>query len=346
VSVVWVDEIDPLTDAELVGAKISRLAELRAAGISVPRGFVVATSAFRRFCDEPGLAEVLTGLNDAADADAQSALVRERMDATEVPFDIAGAIAEAYDDLSARCLDVNVPVAVRSSATGEDAADASFAGQFDTYLGITGGDEVVDAVRRCWSSLFTARAIGYRRAKGRSQLDSPMAVGVLELIHAQVSGVAFSIHPVTGNPERIVIEGSWGWGEAVVQGLVTPDHLEVDKADGRLLTRAVAHKRVVSTFDYRRGGVVEIPMPARLQDAPILDDEQLAAVVDAVCRIESHYAYPVDVEWVLDRSRRPGDPVTIVQVRPESVHGGEVAAASPRWDVVAAATKYVFGGPP
>ena len=133
---------------------------------------------------------------------------------------------------------------------------ASFAGIFDTYLGVSGPDRVLNAVRQCWASLFSTRAVACRLRAGTHHRDMPMAVGVIELIHARASGVAFSAHPVTGKTDRIVIETSWGWGEAVVQGLVTPDHIEVGKADGRVLKYQVADKTVVSAFDYAVGRVV------------------------------------------------------------------------------------------
>jgi pyruvate,water dikinase len=170
-----------------------------------------------------------------------------------------------------------------------------------------------------------------------------MAVGVIELVNARASGVAFSIHPVTGKRDRMVIEGSWGWGEAVVQGRVTPDHIEVGKSDRRVLCYDVAHKAVVSAFDYEQGCVVECEMPKRLREEPILDDEQVAAVVDAVLHIEQHYGHPVDVEWVLDRHRRPGEPICVVQTRPETVHAAADSPGAPAWDPVAYAAKYAFG---
>ena len=147
----------------------------------------------------------------------------------------------------------------------------------------------------------------------------PIAVGVIELIHARASGVAFSVHPVTGKTDRIVIETSWGWGEAIVQGLVDPDHVEIGKADGRVLKYDVAHKRIVSAFDFAVGAVTEIDMPAKLADRRVLDEEQVAAIASAVRSIEEHYGYPVDVEWVIGRHRRAGDPVCIVQTRPVTV---------------------------
>jgi pyruvate,water dikinase len=255
---------------------------------------------------------------------------------------LTASIIEAYEELCLRCVDVNVPTAVRSSATGEDAADASFAGIFDTYLGVSGPQRVLDAIRACWGSLFTGRALAYRLRKGISHHDMPIAVGVIELIHARASGVAFSVHPVTGKPDRVVIETSWGWGEAIVQGLVDPDHVEVGKSDGRELKYDVAHKKVVSAFDFADGRVTEIDMPAKLADRRVLDDEQIAAVTAAVTAIEQHYGYPVDVEWVIARHRRAGDPICIVQSRPVTVVATEAAPAA--YDPVAVAQKYVFSG--
>ena len=239
-----------------------------------------------------------------------------------------------------------MPVAVRSSATGEDAADACFAGIFDTYLGVSGIERVLDAVRNCWGSLFTGRALAYRLRKGISHHAMPIAVGVIELIHARASGVAFSVHPVTGKSDRIVVETSWGWGEAIVQGLVDPDHVEIGKADGRVLKYDVAHKRMVSAFDFAVGAVTEIDMPAKLADRRVLDEEQVGAIASAVRSIEEHYGYPVDVEWVIGRHRRAGDPVCIVQTRPVTVTAAPEEATPATYDPVALAQKYLFSGKP
>jgi len=333
------------------GSKIGRLAELHRCGVLVPQGFAVTVDAYRRHCAESGLDVAIDGvigeLGDAADevaVQAASARIRELVEATPMSDGLVAEITEAYEELCLRCTDVNVPTAVRSSATGEDAADASFAGIFDTYLGVSGTPRVLDAVRRCWASLFTGRALAYRLRNRISHHAMPIAVGVVELIHARASGVAFSVHPVTGRPDRVVIETSWGWGEAIVQGLVDPDHVEVGKADGRVLRYDVAHKAVVSAFDFADGRVTEIAMPAKLADRRVLDDEQIAAVVGAVTAIEDHYGYPVDVEWVISRHRRAGDPVCIVQTRPVTVTAD--APAPVAYDPVALAQKYVFSGKP
>jgi pyruvate, water dikinase len=344
-AVVWVDDVEPAAAIAAAGSKMGRLAELYRVGVQVPQGFAVTVDAYRRQCAESGLDahidEILRGVDPDA-VDGASAQIRELFTTTPISDPLTKAVIDAYEELCLRCVDVNVPTAVRSSATGEDAADASFAGIFDTYLGVSGPDRLLDAIRACWGSLFTARALAYRLRKGISHHDMPIAVGVIELIHARASGVAFSVHPVTGKPDRVVIETSWGWGEAIVQGLVDPDHIEVGKADGRVLKYDVAHKRVVSAFDFADGRVTEIEMPAKLADRRVLDNEQIAAVTAAVTAIEEHYGYPVDIEWVIARHRRAGDPICIVQSRPVTVVATDAAPAA--YDPVAVAQKYVFSG--
>lgn len=353
-AIAWLDEVAPEQAVACGGAKMGRLAELLASGVQVPQGFAVTVEAYRRHCRDSGLDaridEVLARVGpDPSDAEVEhaSAAVRELFTSTPIGEHLTARLTEAYEELCLRCVDVNVPVAVRSSATGEDAADASFAGIFDTYLGVSGIDRVLDSVRRCWGSLFTARALAYRLRRGISHHDMPIAVGVIELIHARASGVAFSVHPVTGKRDRIVVETSWGWGEAIVQGLVDPDHIEIGKADGRLLRYDVAHKKVVSAFDFAVGAVTEIEMPAKLADRRVLDDEQVGAIAAAVTAIEEHYGHPVDVEWVISRHRRAGDPVCIVQTRPVTTAEPEPAvSAPPAYDPVALAQKYLFSGKP
>src|SRR2546429_5811053 len=342
------DEVAPEQAVSVCGAKMGRLAELLRAGVSPPKGFTVTVEAFRRHWDQARLDEVaeasLGGLGaeaGPAEIEAAAGAIRAELAGRELDADLAALIGDAYEELSSRCFEINVPTAVRSSAIGEDSATASFAGIFDTYLGVSGPDRVLGAVRACWASLFNTRAVAYRMRAGTHHRDMPMAVGVIELIHARASGVAFSVHPVTGKTDRIVIETSWGWGEAVVQGLVTPDRVEVGKADGRVLKYQVADKAVVSAFDYAVGRVVETEMPARLVSRRVLDEEQIAAITGAVLAVERHYGYPVDVEWVLDRHRREGEPVCVVQARPVTVTAAQAAPTD--WNPAAMAARYVFG---
>jgi pyruvate, water dikinase len=346
-AIAWVDDIVPDQAIGACGAKMGRLAELYQAGVNLPKGFTVTVEAFRRHWEQAGLAEfadaALDGLGPTADPariEAAAAAIRAEVGSREMSGDLAALIGDAYEELSSRCYEINVPTAVRSSAIGEDSGTASFAGIFDSYLGMSGPDRVLAAVRDCWASLFNARAVSYRLRADLHYTDMPMAVGVVELIHARASGVAFSAHPVTGKTDRVVIETNWGWGEAVVQGLVTPDHIEVGKADGRILKYQVADKTVVSAFDYAAGRVVETEMPARLVSQRVLDDEQITAVTDAVLAVERHYGYPVDVEWVLDRHRREGDPICVVQARPITVTTSQ--STPTEWNPAAMAAKYIF----
>lgn len=348
-AIAWVDDIAPDQAIGICGAKMGRLAELFRAGVNLPKGFTVTVEAYRRHWQQAGLDEVaataLAGLDAGAEPatiEAAAAVIRAQVAEREMSADLAALIGDAYEELCSRCFEINVPAAVRSSAIGEDSGTASFAGIFDSYLGVSGPDRVLDAVRACWASLFNTRAVAYRLRNGLHYADMPMAVGVIELIHARASGVAFSAHPVTGKTDRVVIETSWGWGEAVVQGLVTPDHIEVGKADGRILKYQVADKTVVSAFDYAAGRVVETEMPARLVSQRVLDDEQITAITDAVLAVERHYGYPVDVEWVLDRHRREGEPVCVVQARPVTATA-PVSDTPTEWNPAAMAAKYVFG---
>jgi pyruvate, water dikinase len=343
---LWVDDLDDSCISK-AGAKIARLGELRRTGVRVPDGFVVTTDAFERFFKESGVASkverMVARLDPNDDVEVAAASRRIRMVIEDAPMCpvLGEQIVDAYEELSYRRRDLNIPVAVRSSATGEDACDASFAGQFDTLLGVTGGPRILSSVKRCWSSLFSERALGYWMRKGLDYRNNPMAVGVLELIQARSSGVAFSIHPVSGNRHRMVIEGSWGWGESVVQGTVTPDKIEIGKSDGRILDYRISDKKVVSAFDYEAGLITEREMPRRLRNEPILNEEQIKTLVSTVLGIEEKYGYPVDVEWVMDRDRRPGEPVVIVQTRPITVKAPPVM---PTWDPVAYASKYAFRG--
>ena len=348
--IIWVEHLDE-NEMNRAGSKMARLGELRRISIKVPDGFCVSTDGFQYFMKsndlEKRIIDEVNSINNVEDLESVEIIskkIRQLIIDSTIPKDLSQSIRKAYQKLSFKCSDINLPTAVRSSATGEDSAESSFAGQFDTYLGITGRDRLVKSVQKCWASLFTGRALSYRLKNNLSHRDSPMAVGVLELVNARVSGVAFSIHPVSGSKDRMVIEGNWGWGEAVVQGIVTPDHIEVGKSDLRILDHQISNKEIVSAFNYKKGKIIERKMPKLFRNEPILNDEEIIVICKTVKDIESNYGYPVDVEWVIDKNRRIGDPITIVQTRPETVHsnkGNEHSVAN-KWDPVAYAKKYAF----
>lgn len=344
--ILWIESTMPGEAVRLSGSKMGRLAELVQTGSHVPRAFAITVEAFREQMTKTGLDAIIEaemGSLDPDDGDAVEAAgdrIREAILSTALLGPLEVDIVESYEDLSDRCADLNVPTAVRSSATGEDGSDSSFAGIFDTFLGVAGAENVVNAVRGCWASLFSPRAVAYRARRGISHHDMPMAVGVVELVQARASGVAFSIHPVTGKADRVVIEANWGYGEAVVQGLVTPDNFEVGKSDLRILRSTINDKTVVSAFDFAAGHVAETAMPTRLRQRACLDEEQVTAVAEAVLGIERHYGYPVDVEWVLDRHRQAGGPISIVQTRPITVVEAQTPTSG--YDPMALAAKFIF----
>lgn len=322
-NVISLPEIDRRT-AAICGPKMARLAELAEMGAPVPEGFGVTTQAFEAFLKEAGLRDRLLDIETSwatDDADSLQQASRDASAAIEgatIPPLIAGEIKTAYEALCRLLQIADVPVAVRSSATGEDAADASFAGQYDSYLGISGPDKLLHAIRRCWASLFTDRAMQYRRSKDRGFVHSPMGVAVNRLVDAVSAGVGFSADPVSGKTDRIVIEANWGFGEAVVQGITTPDHVVLDKIDLRVLDYRIGEKAIVSVFDQVRGAVIETEMPAESRALKVLDSQHLEALGRLIRKLEKRTGYPVDIEWVIERDRPDGAAIVLVQLRPVS----------------------------
>lgn len=285
---------DAAADLATAGGKGASLARLTRAGLPVPGGFHVTTAAYRAF---------VAGFQDeilrAAAADPGS--IPALFAAHEVPGPIAGEILRAYEALGR-----DVPVAVRSSATAEDLPDMSFAGQQDTYLNIR-GDALLDAVRRCWASLWNPRAIAYRDTNGVPHDDVALAVVVQELVDADAAGVMFTADPVTGARDDTVINASWGLGEAVVGGQVTPDTIVV--SGGAVTSSRVGDKQVMTVRTDT--GTEERPVPAGLRDAAVLDDAEAVRLAALGARVQDLYGTPMDVEW----TRRDGV-FAIVQARP------------------------------
>jgi len=307
--VLSLQEIDR-TQLALVGGKGANLGELaRIEGTRVPAGFCVTTDAFRRVMSAApridDLLDRLTRLNpDDGDAiRTLSAQIRRTIEETAVPEDVAGAIAG-----SVTRLDGQAAYAVRSSATAEDLPTASFAGQQDTYLNVTGVAAILTDVSRCWASLFTERAVTYRL---RYRLDSrqvQMAVVVQRMVFPQAAGILFTADPVTSNRKVVSIEASFGLGEALVSGLVNPDVYQV--RDGELIAKAVAVKRV-AIHAVPTGGTQERAIDPARQQQPALTDAQVVRLAQLGRRIEAHFGQPQDIEWCL-----ADDEFRIVQSRP------------------------------
>ena len=302
---------EPAVSLEIVGGKGASLARLVAAGLPVPDGFHVTTEAYRRFVDENDLqARILAALESAdlerpATLEAASQTIRDLFSQAKMPAAIAGAVARAYAGLAGE----RPTVAVRSSATAEDLPGLSFAGQQETYLNVRGVEAVLGAVKRCWASLWTARAIGYRARHDIDQGRVRLAVVVQLLAPAEAAGITFTANPVTGRRDQAIVSAAWGLGEAVVGGLVTPDTVTVDKATGAVLARETADKQMMTVrVD---GGTEERPAPEELRDAPVLDDDQAAELMRLGVQIETLYGTPMDVEWALADGA-----FAIVQARP------------------------------
>jgi rifampicin phosphotransferase len=281
----------------LAGGKAANLGELIQAGLPVPEGFCVTTGAYDDIASAAGLADIIDQFaTTAPDDDSRGAELalraRERILSTPMPAHVAEAITAAYRELGD-----NASVAVRSSATAEDLPFASFAGQQDTYLGIVGEDAVLDAVHRCWASLWTDRAVVYRVRAGVGHAGTRLAVVVQRMIDAEVAGVLFTADPVTGHRARTVVDASPGLGEAVVSGTVNPDHFVVDSRSGAVLARVVGDKRL--TIRARAGGGTEAF--ARSASTTVsLSDEQLLELVRLGARVQEHYGQPQDIEWAID----------------------------------------------
>jgi pyruvate,water dikinase len=313
---------DPGATAELAGGKGAALARLARAGFRVPPGFVVTTGAYLDFTGGGGLREqVLTAMAAVGEADpgtfeTASASIGELFAGQPRPAAVAAAIAGAY----ARLGD-DTPVAVRSSATVEDLPGMSAAGQHDTYLNVRGEAAVLDAVRRCWASLWSARAIGYRARRGVEPGAVSIAVVVQQLVPAQAAGVMFTAGPVDGARDTIVISASWGLGEAVVAGEVTPDVAVVDRASQRLVSYRVGSKETMTVTDGT--GIRTADTPAGLRSAAVLSAAQAGDLARVGLAIEELYGEPADVEWAFAAGE-----LSVLQARPITTAAPPVVPAA------------------
>jgi pyruvate, water dikinase len=312
-------------DVSFAGGKGANLGELTAAGLPVPAGFVVGAPVYAAFVARTGLRDRIEARLDGLDVDDSEALeaaakhCRELVETEPIPGDIAEAIRHNYALLSGG--DPEAPVAVRSSATAEDTEAASFAGMNETFLNVRGSDAVLDAVRNCWSSLFGGRTIFYRAKRGFGQADMDIAVVVQLQIESQRAGVMFTIDPSSGATDRLVIEGSFGLGEAVVSGRVSPDRYVVDKQTQSIRLREIHPKEAV--IEPRAGGGTAVRQLTHEEGMqPTLTDDEVLEVAALGKRIEQHYDSPQDTEWAFDADGA----VWMLQSRPVTTSGGTTVA--------------------
>jgi len=309
-NILWLEEIKK-EDIPSVGGKGASLGEMTAIGLPVPKAFVVTAQAFRKFLVETGIEETLFRRLERLDVDDNGALESVSRDAqdlvlsVEIPDHIREEITDAYARMGAN----GTVVAVRSSATAEDLPEASFAGQQETFLNILGDEDLVDAVQRCWASLYGARAVYYRAKQGFDDRSVNIAVVVQELIRSEKSGVMFTSHPVTGE-SLTIIEGSWGLGEAVVSGSVSPDNYVFDLRLERVVDRLIAEKEIMIVPEGEHGTKV-VKLSEKQRTAPVLSDAEVARLATLGRIAESHYGVPQDIEWAI-----VGGDVFILQSRP------------------------------
>ena len=314
-------------DVPIVGGKNASLGEMINAGLPVPPGFAVTAYSYEKFIEDTQIAEKIYKIinetvvdqNDPKQYDAASKKIRELIEKTPMPKKIETAIKSAYKELGKRVNLKEVFVAVRSSATAEDLPDASFAGQQETYLNVKSTEDLIDKVVKCWSSLFTPRAIFYRNEKGFAHEKVFISVGVQKMVNSRTAGVMFTINPVTGNNDEIVIEGNYGLGESVVSGAVNPDDFVVDKKSMKITSRRVARKTVQYIRDPKTGNTIHLDVPEDKQKVTCLEDEEIMRLAELAKLIEHHYGKAMDIEWAIDRDLSFPQSVFLVQARPETV---------------------------
>jgi pyruvate,water dikinase len=302
--VLWLEECGAEA-GPLVGGKAVGLGHLVRQGHRVPAGFAVSTAAYR----------------EALAAGGRPVTVGDRL---------AAEITAAYRRLGG---DAGVPVAVRSSATAEDTAEASFAGQQDTYLWVRGATQVVEHVSRCWASLFTDRAVAYRARLGVGDGEIAMGVVVQAMVPAEAAGVLLTLDPLTGDRSQVTIEAAYGLGTAVVEGEVTPDRFAVDKVTLELRSRSVGEKAVAYRFDPAAGRVARVEVAEADRARPCLEDAEVAELATLGKRVEQALGVPQDIEWAVGPGPAGGRELWLLQARPETVW-----SRRPRQAVVPAGT--------
>jgi len=312
------------TSLPVVGGKNASLGEMLKAGIRVPPGFAVTTDSYLEFITEAGIANEIQNIlatvnpDEVASLDDASAKIGSLIENAPMSSAIADAIRGSYAGLCEKCQLEDLPVAVRSSATAEDLPTASFAGQQDTYLWVKGLDNVLKKVQSCWASLFTPRAISYRSKMNFPHEKVLISVGVQKMVNSRAAGVMFTLNPIDGDISRVVIEGSWGFGEAVVSGAVTPDKFVVDKVVFEISERIISLKHIECVYDAEQG-VIHCDVPKSRQSTPCIEDQEIKELVRVAKRIEDHYGSPQDIEWAIDKDFSFPENIFIVQSRPETV---------------------------
>ena len=330
------------SDAGEFGGKSANLGELLSAGLAVPPGFALGAGAFRSFVEATGLERTIAAAvsrasgGDVAAVDSAAKTIGEAMRFAPLPEEVRAELVRRHDELRQAAGEESPPVAVRSSALGEDSEDASHAGQQESFLWVRGIEQICDAVRDCWVSLYTPRAISYRADLRTGGPEPAMGVTVQLMVDAEVSGVMFTCNPVSGDPSMVALNASWGLGIAVVGGELTPDDYLVSKITGEVVRQTVSAKHVEYVPHAGGRGTVRVDVPAERREEPCLGEAELSALVDVARRVERHFGGHQDVEWAIARgSALPGS-LHVLQARPVT------AAAKPAPKLSASALSLVM----
>jgi phosphoenolpyruvate synthase/pyruvate phosphate dikinase len=301
------------SDEQRFGAKSASLGELIGAGIPVPPGFALSAEVYLAAVESVDL---------SGDAERCAAAIR----ATRLPDELRDELAARYEALASEAGDPSPPVAVRSSAIGEDSEEATFAGQQETYLWVRGIDQLYEAVRDCWASLYSPEAVSYRAEMAGAEQAPAMGVTVQLMVDAGVSGVMFTCNPLNGDPSTVAVNASWGLGLSVVGGEVTPDEYRVSKVTREVLSKSVGPKEVEYLPDPSGSGATLAEVPPERQAEACLDEEQLGLMADVARKIEGHFGTHQDIEWAI--ARGDGE-LYMLQARPVTVKRSETKDAKP-----------------
>ncbi|MFA5050584.1 MAG: PEP/pyruvate-binding domain-containing protein [Patescibacteria group bacterium] len=297
-------------DVGIAGGKGASLGEMTQAGIQVPPGFVVLADAFERFLTETDIdVEIESALNkvnykDVNSVDQASKLIRDLIHDAKMPKDLQQEILIDFDKLKAK------HVAVRSSATAEDSSVASWAGELESYLNTT-RQNLLGRVKDCWSSLFTQRAIVYRREQGMRKSKVSVAVVIQKMIQSEISGICFTTHPVTKDKNQLIIEAGWGLGEAIVGGHITPDSYVINKKTWKIIDINISEQEKMIVQKKSGIGSEWVKVPNKLRAKQKFNNKQIIELAKLCAQIEKHYKFPCDIEWALENKK-----FYIVQSRP------------------------------
>jgi pyruvate,water dikinase len=325
--VLWLEELPP-GDAFAAGRKCSHLGEMRRAGLPVPPGFALTLDAYKKFLRDSGVEQDITDyLNKNKGRlekdvgmfeEASTYIIKELILNKGMPLELQELIKDYYKKLNEQSSLENVPVAVRSSGP------VSMPGQFDTFLNVRGEKDLMEKIIRVWASSFNARAMAYRLQRGMALESSPIGVAVLKMVNAKSSGVMFTLDPINGDRSRIFIEGSWGLGESLVSGQVTPDKYILDKVTLELSQKNICRK-VMEMIYGPEGSIVSRDIEEERQNAPCLTPDEILELAKLGKRLEKHYGAPQDIEWAVDQNLPFPQNIFILQTRPETIWSKKTA---------------------